>query len=145
MDKKYCKKVRLSAMAVSDNETPLLAIKEIEKHIASCHDCQLVIEQLQETANYLNGKERRSYDVSMLEAVESALQEVNTIKEDSKYLIHFIILGLILIILKIIGVSPVFSSGVIVKVVPVFIIITFFVLIKQNPFSIKHNLQMKGD
>lgn len=145
MDKEYCEIVRLSAMAISDNETPLLEAKEIEKHIASCSDCRVAIEQLHETAGYLENKERKSYDVSVLEAVESALQESNTMKEDSRYFIHFAILGLILVILKIIGVSPVFSSGVIVKAVSVFVIIIFFVLIKQNPFSIEHNFQMKGD
>ena len=145
MDKEYCEKVRLSAMAISDNETPLLAIKEIEKHIASCNDCRMAIGQLQETANYLKGKQRKSYNASVLVAVESALQESKTLQESSGYSIHFVMLGLILVILKVIGVSLVFNYGVILKVLSVFVIIAFFVLIKQNPFSIEHNLQMKGD
>ena len=145
MDKEYCEKVRLSAMAIFDNEKPLLESKEIDEHIASCNDCRVAIEQLQGAVRYLEGKQRKSYNVSIVDAVEFALHESNTVKESSGCLIHFFILGLILIILKFIGMSPVFNYGFIVKVVSVFVIIAFFVLIKQNPFSIKHNLQMKGD
>ncbi len=145
MNKEYCEKVRLSVMAICDNEKPLIAAKEIDKHLASCSDCRAAIEQLQETVNYFDGKQRKTYEVNVLEAVENTLQESSTIKEDSKYLVHFVILGLVLIILKIVGMSPAFNNPFTVKTVSIFVIIIFFFLIKQNPFSIEHNLQMKGD
>ncbi len=145
MEKKYCEKVKLSAMAIFDKEKPLLTAKEIEEHIASCNDCRRAIEQLQGAVNFLDGKHRKSYEVNVWETVEHALRKNQTVKESMGFSVHFIFLGLILVILKIIGVLPAFNYGAVVKVVSVFVIIAFFFMIKQNPFSISHNLQTKGD
>lgn len=145
MNKEYCEKVRMSAMAISDGEHTLISRKEISEHIETCKECRIVIEQLQITVKLLDGRQRKSYQINAANEIEAALSDKGMSPKSCDYLVYFIMLGLALLILKIINLSQVETIRIILRLLPVAIFIVFFVLIKQNPFSIKENLKMKGD
>ena len=144
MIKEYCEKVRLSAMAISDGQQPLVSQEEIIKHVSSCSDCRTAIEQLKNVAELLEGKKRQFYEVNIVREVETALSTAKMSPGYSEYLVHFTALGLVLFIMKIVGISPALTTAGIAKFLTILVVIVFFILIKQNPFTISPNIQTKG-
>lgn len=145
MNKEYCEKVRLSAMAISDGEQPLVPENEIASHLKSCNDCRIAVEQLHSAAKMLEDKKRKAYDINIVDEIEAALNTAKMQPKYSEYLRHFIALGLVLFILKIVDVSSALTAVGTARFLPVIVVIVFFVLIKQNPFTINPNIQMKGE
>ena len=145
MNKEYCEKVRLSVMAMSDGEHTQLPERDINEHLATCNECRDVIEQLQISSKILIGQKRKSYEVNILDEIQLVLMNAKMLPEPSSRSVSFIILGFVLLILKIIDVSSVFTTEIIVKFISIFIVTAFFVLIKQNPFTINQSLQFKGE
>jgi len=45
MNKEYCERIRISAMAIRDGETAPLSEQEVSKHLESCVDCRLEIDK----------------------------------------------------------------------------------------------------
>lgn len=144
MSKQYCEKVRLSAMAILDGQKPFIAENEINTHISSCNDCKTAIEQLQKAEELLEGKHRKTYEVNIVREVETALSTAKMSPGYSEYSVHFITLSLVLFILKIVGISPALTAAGIAKFLTILVVIAFFILIKQNPFTISPNIQTKG-
>ena len=145
MNKEYCEKIRISAMAISDGDQPLLPETEIAEHIGSCAECRSVIEQLHNADLLLQTHKRRDYDVNVLDALEPVLNNTRTKQAHQKYLCHFIVFGLVLFALKIIEVAPVLTAGIIVKFLSLLAVVAFFIFLKQNPFTINQNFISKGD
>ena len=140
MNKEYCEKIRISAMAISDGEQPLLSENEIAVHIEYCNECRIAIEQLNSVEKLLEGKKRKSSDINIVHDVETVLNADTMSPEYSEYSGRFIIFITALLILKIIGVSPVETGWIIAKFLTILVVIVFFVLIKKNPFVINENL-----
>jgi predicted anti-sigma-YlaC factor YlaD len=145
MNKEYCEKIRISAMAISDGERPLLSELQIKEHIESCEDCRLELEQLKIATELLDGKRRRPYDVNVWSGIETVIEQSSIRPKHRLQLWLFTALGLILFAYKIIDVLPVFKPGVIFKLMSLVIVFVFFVLLGQNPFAINQNLILKGD
>ena len=145
MNKEYCEKVRLSVMAMSDGEQSQLPESDINEHLLTCSECRDVIEQLQIASGMLKAQKRKTYEVNILDEVQPILMNAKMLSEPSSRSVSFIIFGFVMLILKIIDLSPVFTTEIIVKVISIFVVIVFFVLIKQNPFAINQNLHMKGE
>jgi predicted anti-sigma-YlaC factor YlaD len=145
MNKEYCEKVRISAMAISDGEQPLLSELQIKEHIESCADCRLELEQQKYATELLDGQKRRSYDVEVWSGIETVIEKSAIRPKHRLQLWLFAALGLILFAYKIIEVLPVFTPGVIFKLMSLVIVFVFFVLLGQNPFIINQNLTLKGN
>ena len=145
MNKEYCEKVRISAMAISDGERPLLPELQIKEHIESCVDCRVELEQQKYATELLNGQKRRPYDVDIWSGIEPVIEQSAIRPKQSLQLWLFAALGLVLFACKIIEVLPVFTPGVIFKLMSLVIVFLFFVLLGQNPFIINQNLTLKGD
>jgi hypothetical protein len=145
MNKEYCEKVRISAMAISDDEQPLLSEFQIKEHIESCEDCRLELEQQKYAIELLDGQKRRPYDINVWSGIETVIEQSAIRPKHSLQLWLFTALGLILFAYKIIDVLPVFTPGVIFKLMSLVIVFVFFVLLGQNPFAINQNLILKGD
>lgn len=140
MNKEYCEKVRLSVMAISDGEQAQLPESDINKHLLTCSECRKAIEKLQSASKMLKDQKRKSYEINILDEIQPALRNAKMSPEYSSRSGSFIVLGLVLFILKIIDLSPVLTAEVIVKFAAVFVVIVFFILIRQNPFAINQNL-----
>jgi len=145
MNKEYCEKVRISIMAISDGERPLLSELQINEHIKSCEDCHLEIEQQKYASQLLNGQKRRTYDVDIWSGIKPVIEQSAIRPKRSLQLWLFAALGLILFANKIIEVLPAFTPGVIFKLMSLTIVFVFFILLGQNPFAINQNLILKGD
>jgi len=145
MNKEYCEKIRISVMAISDGERPLLSELQIKEHIESCADCRLELEQQKYATKLLDGQRRRPYEVDVWSGIEPVIEQSAIRPKHSLQLWLFAALGLILFAYKIIEVLPVFAPGVIFKLMSLVIVFVFFVLLGQNPFIINQNLILKGD
>ena len=145
MNKEYCEKVRISAMAISDGQQPLLQEKEITEHIKSCNDCRIAIEQLESSTSILNNAERREYDIDISQEMEQSLSSIAKQYTQRSFAYYFTGLGIALLILKIFELAPDVTTAIIVKFVSILVIVMFFIFVKQNPFAINQNILSKGD
>ena len=145
MKKEYCEKIRISAMAISDGERPLLSELQIIEHIESCEDCRVELEQQKYATELLDGQERRSYDVDVWSGIKPVIEQSAIRPKHRLQLWMFAALGLVLFAYKIIEVLPVFTPGVVVKLMSLVIVFVFFVLLRQNPFVVSQNLKPQGD
>lgn len=140
MNKEYCEKIRISAMALRDGETAPLSEQEIAGHVQSCADCRIEIDQQKQAAELLNGRSRRVFAQDVWPEIAAALEETKGRHAQPANALPFVLLGLFLLTFKIVEVLPSVTAGVAVKLIPVGVLVLFFGLLKQNPFEINPNL-----
>jgi predicted anti-sigma-YlaC factor YlaD len=145
MNKEYCEKIRISAMAILDGEVPQLPEKDINKHLESCADCRLELEQQKQAAGLLDGQNRRVFTEDISPRVAAAVEAAEAGPKQPANVPAFVIFCLFLIAYKIIEVLPAVTPGVVIKMMPLLVILLFFSLLKQNPFTINQNLRLEGD
>jgi anti-sigma factor RsiW len=154
MNKEYCERIRISAMAIRDGESPPLAEQEVKKHLESCADCRLEIGRQEQAIDLLDGRSRRVFAqdvwprlspslvrrVGQVGQVRQARPQGHARPEQSANALPFVILCLFLLAYKVVEVLPFVTAGVAVKLIPVGVLVLFFALLKQNPFEINPNL-----
>lgn len=145
MNKEYCEKIQVSAMAILDGEAPQLSEKDINKHLESCADCRLELEQQKQAAGLLNGQGRRVFNEDISFGIAAAIEAPEAGPKQPANVPAFVILCLFLLVYKIIEVLPAVTPGVVIKMMPLLVILLFFSLLKQNPFTINQNLRLEGD
>ena len=145
MNKEYCERIRISAMALRDGESAPLSEQEISKHLESCANCRLEIDQQKQAIELLDGRSRRVFAHDVWPEIAAAMEGTNGRFEQPASAIPFVILCLFLLIHKTIEVLPSVTAGVTIKLIPVVVLVLFFGLIKQNPFEINPNLRLQGD
>ena len=145
MNKEYCEKVRLSAMVILDGEIPPLSVKELDEHLKSCVDCRRELEQQKVVIRLLDEQNRQLITEDVCSRVAATIEELRVKPESRQRLGLFIVLGLILLVYKVIEVLPNFTSGLVIKMLPLVPVFVFFVLLKENPFKVNQNLKLEGD
>jgi predicted anti-sigma-YlaC factor YlaD len=145
MSKKYCEKVRLSAMAILDGEASSLSEKVIDEHLKSCANCRHELEQQKEVIGSLDKQSRQFLTEDIYSRIVATIEESGAKLKGKQGLCPFMMLGLILLSHKIIEVLPGFTSGLVMKLIPVVLVFVFFGLLKQNPFKVNQNLKLEGD
>ena len=145
MNKELCEKVRISAMAIADGQKSQLSESQINEHLLICKDCKAELEQIKSISNLFESQARRIHEVDISSQIEEVLSNQVVSPYNSGYLRYFVFLGFILFVLKMIELSPIILAGIIIKFISIPIIITFFVLIRQNPFVINQKFEMKGE
>jgi len=145
MNKNYCEKIRISAMAILDGEEPKLSTEKINEHLQSCADCRHELEQQKQIVNLLGEQKRRSFTEDVCSRIAAAIRESEAKRYAGQRLWPFVVLGLILLTYKIIEVLPGVTAGLFIKSMPLVVIIVFFSLLKQNPFKLNQNLRLQGD
>lgn len=140
MNKEYCEKIRISAMAIRDKETPLLSEKEVREHLESCAECRLENDQQKEAMELLAGQNRRIFAQDVWPEIAAAMEATKAGSKQSASVLPFVVLCVFLLIHKVIEVLPSVTAGVMIKLAPVVVLVLFFTLIKQNPFEINQNL-----
>jgi len=145
MNKEYCEKVRISAMVLLDGEAPQLSESEINKHIESCTDCRLELEQQKQAVSLLAGRSRRVVAEDVWPQIEPLIEATRSGRRRPGTVGPFIILCLFLVTHKIIEVLPAITAGLAIKLTPVGVIVLFFCLLRENPFKINQNLRLEGD
>lgn len=145
MVKEYCEKIRMSAMAIRDGESPLLSEQEVSKHLESCANCRLEIDQQKQAMAMLDGRSRRIFAQDVWPEIAAVVKETKERPKQTANVLPFVLLCLFLLTNKIIEVLPFVTAGVMIKLIPVGVLVLFFTLIKQNPFEINQNLKLQGD
>lgn len=145
MVKEYCEKIRISAMAIRDGESPPLSEQEVSKHLESCAECRLEIDRQKQAMELLDGRNRRIFAQDVWSEIAAAMETTKTRPKQPANVLPFVLLCLFLLTNKIIEVLPSVTAGVTIKLIPVGILVLFFTLIKQNPFEINQNLKLQGD
>ena len=145
VNKKYCEKIRLSAMAIQDGEVPPLSVKELDEHLKFCADCSRELEQQKIVIGLLGEQSRRFITEDVCSRVAGTIGQSRVKLKGRQELGLFIVLGLILLVYKVIEVLPDFTPGLIVKTMPFVPVFVFFVLLKENPFKVNQNLKLEGD
>ncbi len=140
MNKEYCEKIRISAMAIRDGETAPLSGQEIARHLQSCADCRLEIDQQKQAEDILNGRSRRIFAQDVWPEIAAALEETRGRPVQPANVPAFLVLCLFLLAYKVVEVLPFVTAGVAVKLIPAGVLVLFFSLLKQNPFQINSNL-----
>ena len=145
MNREYCEKIRISAMAIRDGESPQLPREEVNEHLESCSDCRLEIDQQRQAIALLDGRSRRVFAQDIWPEIAAAMQGTKARPKQPATVLPFVLLCLFLLTHKIIEVLPSVTAGVMIKLAPVGVLVLFFTLIKQNPFRINENLRLQGD
>jgi predicted anti-sigma-YlaC factor YlaD len=144
MSKEYCQKVRVSAMAIRDNEVPQLSAEEVNEHVKSCADCRSELKQQEEVIKLLDAQSRQLSTEDICSKIAVTIEESKAGMQSRRELWSFIVLGFILLVFKIIEVLPGVAAGVITKLMPVAAVLVFFGLLKHNPFKVNKNLRFEG-
>lgn len=127
-------------MAIRDGESPPLSEQEVSKHLESCADCRLEIDQQRQAMALLDGRSRRVFAHDVWPEIAAAVETTKARPRQPASVLPFVVLCLFLLTHKIIEVLPSVTAGVATKLAPVVVLILFFALIKQNPFKINPNL-----
>ena len=145
MNREYCEKVRISAMAILDGEVPLLSENQVNEHLASCADCCRELEQQKQAARLLDGQSRRVFAEDLWPRMAVAIEKLTAKPKHLRELHFFVMLSLFLLGYKIVEVLPGISIGVLFKLLPLGVVFVFFGLLKQNPIEISQSLRLEGD
>ncbi|MCJ7729297.1 MAG: zf-HC2 domain-containing protein [Sedimentisphaerales bacterium] len=145
MNRKYCEKVQVSAMAILDGEVPQLSKEEISEHLKSCADCRYELEQQKEAIGLLAEQSRRSSTEDIWPKVAAAVEKSTASRKTNVELYVLGLLGLVLFVCKIVEVLPGLTPGVVIKLMPLTAVFIFFALLRQNPFSLSQHLRTQGD
>jgi predicted anti-sigma-YlaC factor YlaD len=145
MNKEYCEKIQVSAMAILDGEVPQLSAKQVSEHLQLCADCRYELEQQKQAVELLDGHSRRVFTEDVWSGIAVAIEESRARPKQRQELRPFVMLCLFLLTYKFIEVLPGFTPGVAAKLMPLIVVSVFFGLLKQNPFVISQNLRLQGD
>jgi predicted anti-sigma-YlaC factor YlaD len=132
-------------MAIRDGESPPLFEQEVSKHLESCSDCRLEIDQQSQAIQLLDGRTRRIFAQDVWPEIAATMEATKARPKQPVSVLPFVALSVFLLMHKIIEVLPSVTAGVMIKLAPVAVLVLFFTLIKQNPFKINQNLKLQGD
>ena len=139
-----CESIRVAAMALADDETPLLRPGEIETHLLVCDRCREEVEQMRATNQLLSSQKRLIPEANLWPLVNERIQA----SAPSAPLFRWRVLLLFAlplfgykILLLIFQASPSLWS----KLVPVILVIAVFGYLRSNPFKINCELTLKGE
>jgi len=144
MNKEYCVRIRISAMAIRDGETAPLSEQEVSKHLESCTDCRLEIDKQRQATELLNGRSRQVFTHDVWPKIAAALEDTKGRPAQSANVAAFVVLCLFLLAYKVVEVLPSVTAGVGIRLIPVGVLVLFFALLKQNPFEVNPNLSLQG-
>jgi len=129
-----------AALARMDGELPQLGEKEVLDHLANCQSCRDELAGLTAVFRPLNEQKRRAFPHDLWPEVEAALASPAQVLPDYNYIVMSSIFGAILLVAKVLEVSPGIAPGPLIKLISIVVTIGFFCLLRQNPFQIREDL-----
>jgi hypothetical protein len=145
VNKQYCEKVRISAMAIVDGEAGELSKKQVDEHLEVCGVCREELGIQEQAIGLLEGQTRRPFTEDVSCAIAAAIGGYEGKPERGRDLRAFVLLGVILLGYRIVEVLPNFTPGLVIKLLPLVPVFVFFGFIRHNPFEINQNLRLQGD
>jgi hypothetical protein len=131
--------------ADSDGYRNPLEAEQIERHVAECGDCRLEIEQLREVMRLLDSQNRRVSNEKLWSAIEPQLTPQQSPSSGFSDLRLMVPIAVVLVAYKLFEQLAVRNTALQIKLVPLLAVIVLFALLKENPFKINADLQIKGE
>lgn len=138
-----CEAVRIASSAASDGYRGPLDPAQIEDHLAQCHDCRSEVEQLSELMRLLDSVKRRQSNEQLWSGIEARLAAQAPVGGVSRDLRLLLPVGVVLLAYKLFEQLADRNIGFQIKLVPLLLVIVLFALLKENPFKISAELQVK--
>jgi len=143
MNRVNCEGVLLAAMAVADGEKPLIPVAELELHLMQCDHCRSEVEQLKAVMDLLSAQRRRERTESVWGQVAEKLSQEDEVRTASDHWPWFLLLGLAFAAYRSAVVASDWEPGAWFKLVPVLLAVAVFVLLRENPFKVNPELQVR--
>lgn len=140
-----CEAVRMASSAASDGHPGLLEPAQLEDHLAQCDDCRREVERLGGLMRLLDSQKRRASNDQLWSAIEARLPAQAPASRASRDLRLLVPTGVVLLAYKLFEQLAVHNTGFPMKLVPLLLVIAVFALLKENPFKINAELQLKGE
>jgi len=140
-----CEAVRMALSAASDGYSGSPAAVQLDDHLAQCDDCRREVERLSGLKRLLDSQKRRASNDQLWSGIEARLAartQTGTASRDLRLLVPT---GVVLLAYKLFEQFAVHNTGFQMKLVPLLLVIAVFALLKENPFRINANLQLKGE
>jgi predicted anti-sigma-YlaC factor YlaD len=143
MNQVSCESVRLAAMAVADDEKPLIPAPDVELHLAQCDRCRGDVELLKAFIELLNGQRRRERAESVWERVAESLRHSDKARTAPDHWPWFLLLGLLLAGYRVIVAMSDWEPNILIKLATVLLAVAVFVFLRENPFKVNPGLQAR--
>lgn len=139
-----CEAVRMASSAAADGYSGPLEPAQIEEHVAQCGDCRSEIERLVELMRLLDSLNRRESKEQLWSGIEARLAAPAPAGGVSRDLRLLVPVGVVLLAYKLFEQLADRNIGFQLKLVPLLLVIVLFALLKENPFKISAELQVKA-
>ena len=139
-----CEAVRIASSAASDGYPGGLEPAQLRGHLARCSDCRIEVEGLGELMHLLDSQTRRVSTEQLWSRIDARLAREPAIKV-SRDLRLLVPMGAVLLAYKLFEQFAARNTGLQMKLVPLLLVIAWFALLKENPFKINRELQVKGE
>jgi len=140
-----CETVRMASSAASDGLRGSLEPAQLEDHLAQCGDCRREVERLGELMRLLDSQKRRVSGDQLWRGIEARLAAQTPATRASRDLRLLVPTVVVLLAYKLFEQLAVHNTGFQIKLVPLLLVIAVFALLKENPFRINAELQLKGE
>jgi len=140
-----CEAVRMASSAALDGHRGSLESAQLEEHLAQCGDCRREVEQLSGLMRLLDSQKRRALNDQLWSGIEARLTGQTSASRASRDLRLLVPTCVVLLAYKLFEQLPVHNTGFQIKLVPLLMVIALFALLKENPFRINAELQVKGE
>lgn len=133
-----CEDVLIAQMAMRDGEQPPFSKEHLEAHVAGCGNCQHELEQMQALDQVFARQNVSEQRADLWPAIENRIAKRSALGWKP-----FALIGSLLVIYKLLEMLPAQAPGMAFKLVPLVIVASLFVLIRENPFRINTELVME--
>ena len=140
-----CEAVRIASGAESDGYEGTFEPAQLRDHLAQCSDCRREIEGLGELMHLLDSQTIRASTEQLWSGIDSRLKAHEPAVKASRDLRLLAPMGVVLLAYKLFEQLEARNTGVQMKLLPLLLILALFALLKENPFKINANLQVKGE
>ena len=145
MNKLNCEAVRMASSAASDGLRGSLEPAQLEDHLAQCDDCRREVERLGGLMRLLDSQKRRVSSDQFWSEIEARLAAQIPATRASRDLRLLVPMVLVLLAYKLFEQLAVHNTGFQMKLVPLLLVFALFAVLKENPFRINADLQLKGE
>jgi len=140
-----CEAVRMASSAASDGLRGSLEPAQLEDHLAQCGDCRREVERLGGLMRLLDSQKRRVSSDRLWGGIEARLAAQTPATRPSRDLKLLVPTGVVLVAYKLFEQLAVHNTGFLIKLVPLLLVFALFAVLKENPFRINADLQLKGE
>lgn len=132
-----CEIVLMAHMAKSDGEAPDISNEQLASHVTGCANCRNELKQMELLDEAFAGHTLMKPEVKLWLPISKQISR-RTISASGWT--PFALIGSLLVTYKVLEMFPERDLGLVFKVVPLAVVFSLFLLIRENPFRINSDL-----